>query len=196
MDKVPLRELRVYRKLFDRAAEARDYDQLAAVAAKADRRIEHWLLLGTMKDKLLERAIALGIPCRRTPDKCFAYLIRSPTTQRELIRDPVYVDPPRAAQAIAKHGLAIRKRARPSSRPEDEPGMVRGTARAREIIAGSPVEAGQIKAFFDQHEHAYVVDLDRQIHPKDSPTIQAWMLWGGDPMRRAAESALSKARGD
>lgn len=84
MERVSLRELRVYRSLFERAGAARDDEQLAEVARRSDARLEHWILLESMKDKLLDRAIYLGVPCRRDRERCFRYLLELPSAQRDL----------------------------------------------------------------------------------------------------------------
>jgi hypothetical protein len=199
---VRLRELRIYRKLFEEADSAPDGAHLAAVAGEAQRRLGHWLLLETLKDKLYERARELGVPCRRDRDLCFEWLVNRAKPQADLfLHNPaVYVQPPKAAQEAAERGLRARRKAKPSKRgglttkEAGKQGVGSGVARARDIIAGKRVDAKQVKAFFDRHEGNYVRARDRGLPAKESPVIQAWLLWGGDPMRRAAERALSSGR--
>lgn len=85
MSKVPLRELRRYQKLFDDADAARDPRELGLVAERAERQLEHWLLLHSVKDKLAERARDFGLRCRDS-DRCFDDLIARVRT-RPLFRD-------------------------------------------------------------------------------------------------------------
>jgi hypothetical protein len=79
-----VRELRRYRALFDQASTARDDHELARVASRTDQKIHHWLLAESMKDKILERAIKIGVPCRKERDRCFAYLIDLSKPQGEM----------------------------------------------------------------------------------------------------------------
>lgn len=81
-----VRELRLYRHLFDQAAGAKDESELAQVAEAADLKVEHWLLRETIKDKLYDRARALGVPCRRDRDLCFAWLVERAQPQVPLFQ--------------------------------------------------------------------------------------------------------------
>ena len=204
MRKVPLRELRIYRSLFEDAANAPDGAHLAAVAERADAKIQHWLLRDTIKDKLLERARSLGVPCRRDRELCFAYLLDLAQPQGDLFEHnpKVYVTPPKGAREAAKKGLAARKRAVPSkrggltTREAGKQGVGSGVARARDFVAGKRVDARQVKAFFDRHQRNYERAKAKKLKAKESPAIQAWLLWGGTPMWRAAERALREAKAD
>lgn len=86
MSKVPLRELRLYRSLFDEADAARDPRELGLVADRTESRVEHWLLLRSLKDKLAERAGAFGVRCRDS-DHCFDDLLSRVRTGRLLNPD-------------------------------------------------------------------------------------------------------------
>lgn len=109
------------------------------------------------------------------------------------------VKPPEAAKQIAKRALEARAEAPKSKRggldtkKAGEQGVGSGVARARDIIAGREVNAKQVKAFFDRHEGNYRAALAKNIPLKESKARQAWGLWGGDPMRSAAERAVKDA---
>jgi hypothetical protein len=75
-------------------------------------------------------------------------------------------------------------------------GVGSGVARARDIVAGKRVDAKQVKGFFDRHQHNYERAKAAKLAPKDSKVIQAWLLWGGDAMRKAAERAIRQAKSD
>lgn len=87
MSKVPLRELRRYRELFDAADVARDPRELGVVAQDADQSVDHWLLLRSLKDKLAERARGFGIRCRDS-DRCFDDLISRVQTRPLFRQNP------------------------------------------------------------------------------------------------------------
>lgn len=87
MTQAPLREIRRYRALSQRAAAARDATSLADIAVRTERGIAHWLLLELMKDDLAQRARRLGIPCRADPELCFEYLLELGRPQLGLFRE-------------------------------------------------------------------------------------------------------------
>lgn len=109
---------------------------------------------------------------------------------------PVYVRPPRAAVDQARRALEARRRAPKSKKggldtvQAGKEGVGSGVARARDIIAGKRVDARQVKAFFDRHEKNYLAAVQKGLELGESRAIQSWMLWGGDPMRKAAERAM------
>jgi hypothetical protein len=109
------------------------------------------------------------------------------------------VKPPAAAKAIAKRALEARDAAPKSkkggldTKQAGKQGVGSGVARARDIIAGREVNAKQMKAFFDRHEGNYKAALSKEIPLAESKARQAWGLWGGDPMRTAAERAIREA---
>jgi hypothetical protein len=116
----------------------------------------------------------------------------------------MYVEPPAAARALARRGLAVRRRAPKSKRcclttqQAGKQSIGSGIARARDIIAGKRVNAAQVKAYFDRHEGFYRRALERAKKsglPIDEaaerePAIQGWWIWGGDPMRKVAIAAV------
>jgi hypothetical protein len=65
-------------------------------------------------------------------------------------------------------------------------------ARARDIIAGKKVNAYQVKAFFDRHRQNYLNAKMKGLKPEESRAIQAWLIWGGEPLRKQAEREVAK----
>lgn len=116
------------------------------------------------------------------------------------MRRTLYIKPNEAAISAAKRGLAARKRAPKSKRGGLDPqqahaeGVGSGVARARDIAAGKRVNAYQVKAFFDRHRGNYIDAKLKKLKPEESKAIQAWLLWGGEPLRRQAEAVVRKDR--
>lgn len=75
-----------------------------------------------------------------------------------------------------------------------EQGIGSGVLRARDIIAGKRVNAYQVKAFFDRHQQNYLNAKLKGLKPEESKAIQAWLIWGGDPLYRQAKRAVEKDR--
>lgn len=217
MAQVSLRELRRYRSLFDRAGQIRHEDRLAELALETDHELEHWLLRASMQDKLLEQARRIGLPCRRDRERCFDYLLDLARPQLGLFPEgpapnrrypDVYFEPPKAAYKWARWGLEARKNAPRSkkgglsTREAGKQGIGSGVARARDILAGKRLNAYQVKAFFDRHEHNYEPAIKRakkrakaegialKVAAEDEPSVQSWWQWGGEPARRGAEKAV------
>lgn len=123
----------------------------------------------------------------------------------------VYFDPPRGAEKWARWGLEARRNAPKSkkgglsTRQAGRQGIGSGVARARDILAGKRLDARQVKAFFDRHEHNYEPAIKRaklrakkegiplKVAAEREPAVQSWWQWGGDPARKAAERAVEKA---
>lgn len=110
------------------------------------------------------------------------------------------VTPPPAARTIAKKALEVRSNAPKSkkggldTKQAGEQGIGSGVARARDIVAGRAVDARQVKAFFDRHEGNYKAAVAKGVPIAESKAKQAWGLWGGTPMRSAAEKAVRAAK--
>lgn len=88
--------------------------------------------------------------------------------------------PPAGVQAAAKRGLELREKF-------GRGGTAVGIARARDLANGKniPVDTlKRMKAFFDRHEE------NKDTPPEEGNGKIAWLLWGGDPGRRWAESKL------
>lgn len=113
-------------------------------------------------------------------------------------RKTLYIKPTKAAIAAAKKGLEARKKAPKSKKggldtqQAKAEGVGSGVARARDIIAGKRVNAYQVKAFFDRHRQNYLDAKLRGLRPEESKAIQAWLIWGGEPLRKQAEQAVEK----
>jgi len=107
-----------------------------------------------------------------------------------LVQDAAATDtftPPADVAAAAKRGLELRAEQTPSNRG----GTAVGIARAKQLANRDPVSLDTIKrmvSFFARHE----VDKKGEGWGKDSKGYQAWLLWGGDPGRRWAESIVRR----
>jgi hypothetical protein len=108
-----------------------------------------------------------------------------------LVHDTADTDtftPPADVAAAARRGLELRAEQPPSNRG----GTAVGIARAKQLANRDPVSLDTIKrmvSFFARHE----VDKKGEGWGKDSKGYQAWLLWGGDPGRRWAESIVRRA---
>jgi hypothetical protein len=71
-------------------------------------------------------------------------------------------------------------------------GVGSGVLRARDIVAGKRVNAYQVNAFFNRHLKNYVNASIEGLKPVESRAIQAWLLWGGEPLRKQAAAAVRK----
>jgi len=111
-------------------------------------------------------------------------------------RRELYIQPNKAAIEDAKLGLEARKKAPKSKKggldaiQAAEQGIGSGVLRARDIIAGKKVNAYQVKAFFDRHRRHYVNAKAKGLKPEESRAIQAWLIWGGEPLRKQVEKAV------
>lgn len=108
------------------------------------------------------------------------------------------VRPPKAAIEYARKGLAARQEATKSRK------CCTGSvlARARSIISGDHQDAVTVRAWFRRHAKSFEQASARALQRGEtlrqsapySKAIQAWWIWGGDPMRRAAEAAVRRSR--
>ncbi len=99
--------------------------------------------------------------------------------------------PPESVRAAARRGLELRESQPPSNRG----GTAVGLARARDLAGGRSVSDDTIHrmvSYFARHE----VDKDGEGWGVDSKGYQAWLLWGGDPGRRWAESIARRLDAD
>jgi len=124
-------------------------------------------------------------------------------------RNPkIPVKPNKSAQKFARWGLEARRKAKKSrrggltTREAGRQGIGSGVARARDIIAGRAVDASQVLGFCSRHEKNYRAALARARKSKrslreaaqDEPALQAYWLWGGEPMCKLAKRAVEKAK--
>lgn len=115
-----------------------------------------------------------------------------------MARRTLYIKPNEAAKKAAKRGLEARDKACKSNKggldakQAKEAGVGSGVMRARDIIAGKRVNAYQVKAFFDRHKKNYVNAVLKGTPAHKSKAIQAWLIWGGEPLRKQAEKAVAK----
>lgn len=112
----------------------------------------------------------------------------------------LYIKPSLAARKAAKKGLEARKKAPKSKKggltPKEagEQGIGSGVARARDIASGKRVDAKQVHSFFSRHKQNYLDAKLNGLKPEESKAIQAWLLWGGEPLRKQAAAAVKKER--
>jgi GNAT superfamily N-acetyltransferase len=115
-------------------------------------------------------------------------------------RKVLYIKPNKAAVKAAKRGLEAREKAPKSKKggldamQAKAEGVGSGVLRARDIVAGKRVNAYQVKAFFDRHRGNYLKAKDKRLKPEESRAIQAWLIWGGDPLYKQATAAVEKDR--
>lgn len=115
-----------------------------------------------------------------------------------MARKTLYISPNEASKKAARRGLDARDKACKSNkggldaRQAKDAGVGSGVMRARDIIAGKRVNAYQVKAFFDRHKKNYVNAVLKGLPAHKSKAIQAWLLWGGEPLRKQAEKAVAK----
>ena len=113
-------------------------------------------------------------------------------------RKTLYIQPTKAAITAAKKGLEARKKAPKSKKggldtqQAKAEGVGSGVARARDIIAGKRVNAYQVKAFFARHRQNYLDAKIKGLRAEESRAIQAWLIWGGEPLRKQAEQEVAK----
>jgi hypothetical protein len=90
--------------------------------------------------------------------------------------------PPQDVAAAAERGLNLRREFGRGGTPV-------GVARARDLMNRKNIPLDTIrrmKAFFDRHEQ------NKDTPPEEGNGQIAWLLWGGDPGRRWAESVLRR----
>lgn len=115
-------------------------------------------------------------------------------------RKTLYIKPNKASIAAARRGLKARDAAPKSKKggldalQAHEEGVGSGVLRARDIISGKKINAYQVKAFFDRHQGNYLKAKMKGLKPEESKAIQAWLIWGGDPLYRQVKSAVEKDR--
>ena len=114
-------------------------------------------------------------------------------------RSGVRVAPPAAARRVAARALRVRAGLPPSRRGGLSPaeagrqGIGSGVKRAVDIAAGRDVDAGQVHAFCQRFAGKEREAERKGLTLEESKVRQAWDLWGGWPMCRAAEKAVRKS---
>jgi hypothetical protein len=115
-------------------------------------------------------------------------------------RKTLYIYPNKSSIKAAERGLRAREKAPKSKRggldalQAAEEGVGSGVLRARDIIAGKRINAYQVKAFFDRHQGNYLDATAKGLKPEQSRAIQAWLIWGGDPLYRQVKRAVKAHR--
>ena len=115
-------------------------------------------------------------------------------------RKKLYIYPNASSRKVAERALDKRREIPRSKRggldaiQAHEQGVGSGVMRARDIASGKRINAYQVKAFFDRHRGNYVKARADGKAWKDSKALQSWDLWGGEPLRKQVESAVSKDR--
>lgn len=111
-------------------------------------------------------------------------------------RIPTWVRPPKEAQRVARKALKRRRELPKSKRggldaaEARAQGVTSGVLRAESIAKGEWQPAEDINAFFQRFESTHEGAQDKLWD--DSKVQQAWDLWGGDAMWRAAQKALKR----
>ncbi len=114
----------------------------------------------------------------------------------------LYIKPNKSAQKAAKRGLEARAKAPKSKKggldamQAYEMGVGSGVLRARDIVAGKRVNAYQVNAFFNRHRQNYINAKLKGLKPEESKAIQAWLLWGGEPLRKQVARAVEKDKAE
>lgn len=108
----------------------------------------------------------------------------------------VWIDVPNAAARLAARGLEARASAVRSRRCCTATGL----RRAEELLRRKPQDAVVLRAWFRRHQGYYLAAVARSgttvRAAAREPAIQAWWMWGGDPMFRAVEAAVGRATRD
>jgi hypothetical protein len=112
-------------------------------------------------------------------------------------REPsIWVVPPKAARVIARDALRRLADLPPSRRggltkaEARKLGITSGVARAESIAKGERQPAEDVRDFFNRFRGTYLRALEDDKSWERSKVQQAWDLWGGIPMWRAAVEAL------
>jgi len=72
-------------------------------------------------------------------------------------------------------------------------GITSGVAQARKIAAGRRLDVRQVARFFARHRRNFETAKSKGLTLRTSKAIQAWDLWGGEPMRRFVEREIRRA---
>lgn len=110
-----------------------------------------------------------------------------------------WVKPPKAAVSTAKKALerqaklAASKRGGLTKSEAGKLGITSGIARAESIARGEEQPAEDIRDFFNRFKGTYQDAILKGKRWEDSKVQQAWDIWGGSPMWKAALKALEKA---
>lgn len=110
-----------------------------------------------------------------------------------------WVKPPKAAVSIARKALDRRKKLAASKRgglsksEAGKLGITSGIARAESIARGEEQPAEDIRDFFNRFKGTYQDAILKGKSWDESKVQQAWDIWGGTPMWKAALRALEKA---
>jgi len=125
---------------------------------------------------------------------------RKPKMVKTAIENPgrrkLYIYPNKSSRDVARRALDRRKILPRSKRggldaiQAHEQGIGSGVMRARDIASGKRINAYQVKAFFDRHRHNYLKAKASGKKWEDSKALQAWDLWGGEPLRKQVEAAV------
>jgi hypothetical protein len=93
----------------------------------------------------------------------------------------------------AYHAAPKSKRGGWTTQKAGKEGMGSGIARGRDILEGQSVDAVQVAQFFRRKAKVQRQEEAKGKTINESPQLQAWGWWGGDPMWWLAEEAIRKA---
>ena len=103
------------------------------------------------------------------------------------MKKEIWIKPPAAARLVAREALDARFDLPPSRRG----GTAIGLARAYSIMRGELQPARRIYSFFTRFRGTFEDAVFQGKTWERSKVIQAWDLWGGEPMREAVERAVA-----
>lgn len=108
----------------------------------------------------------------------------------------ILVTPPAEARRVARRALERQKEIPKSKRggltkkEASAQGITSGVEQAKRIASGDEVDATQVYRFFQRFRSTYQRAKRKRLKWEDSKILQAWDLWGGEPMRKFVGSAM------
>ena len=115
-----------------------------------------------------------------------------------IVNPTLYITPVEPARQIARKALDRRRDLPKSKRGGLDPlqaaeeGVGSGVLRARDIAGGKRIDAYRVKSFFDRHRGNYLKAKASKLRWEDSKAIQAWDLWGGEPLRKQVNAVVAR----
>lgn len=110
------------------------------------------------------------------------------------------ITPPKEAQRIAERALERQedipksRRGGLTSKEASSQGITSGREQARRIATGKDVDPMQVHRFFSRFKSTWQRARDKDLKWEDSKILQAWDLWGGEPMRKHVNRIVSGDR--
>jgi len=114
------------------------------------------------------------------------------------MRKTLMIHPNKSAQKIAARALDIRKKLPKYKRGGLDPleahelGIGSGVKRAIDIASGKKIDAYRVQRFFTRHRSNFINAKLKNLKLEDSKALQAWDLWGGEPLRKQVDIEIKK----